>query len=370
MLKALKSLNKSVLILLVVVIFLPIFLIVLLAVLQSCSNRSSYDKYERDMITAAGKYLKSKDLISNLNENSELVTLDILVSNGYIKQPDKVLKDTNCEGYVTARKNGNVKQLDLKGNIQYNVYLKCDKYKTNTLISNVMEDLTTSESGLYEDGSYYVYKGDNVNNYIKFYGQLYRIMSVDSNEIVKLVKNGSQTMSKAWDNKYNIESKSSAGKTIYKDSLILKSLLDNYLNNKIINEEARKHIVSHDSCIGKRDKNDLSISYDLDCSEILSNQVISLINISDFARASLDPDCNLISDRSCRNYNYLSYSVNNSWTLNSVIDNSYEVYYLSSGLPRITKASERNPYNIVIYIDGNEFISSGTGSQNNPYIIE
>ena len=177
-------------------------------------------------------------------------------------------------------------------------------------------------------------------------------------------------MSKAWDNKYNIESKSSAGKTIYKDSLILKSLLDNYLNNKIINEEARKHIVSHDSCIGKRDKNDLSISYDLDCSEILSNQVISLINISDFARASLDPDCNLISDRSCRNYNYLSYSVNNSWTLNSVIDNSYEVYYLSSGLPRITKASERNPYNIVIYIDGNEFISSGTGSQNNPYIIE
>lgn len=370
MLKALKSLNKSVLILLVVVICLPIFLIVLLAVLQSCSNRSSYDKYERDMITAAGKYLKSKDLISDIDGNSELVTLDILVSNGYIKQPDKVLKDTNCEGYVTARKNGNVEQLDLKGDIQYNVYLKCDKYKTNTLISNVMDDLTTSESGLYEDGSYYVYKGDNVNNYIKFYGQLYRIMSVDSNDFMKLIKVDNRSVTRPWDNKYNVESGYSSGKSIFKDSSILKSLLKDYSNNKIISDEARKHIVSKNICVGKRDKNDFSISYDLDCSEILSNQVISLINISDFARASLDPDCNLISDRSCRNYNYLSNYINNSWTLNSITNSSYEIYYLNSGVSRIVAASEYNSYNIVIYIDGNEIISSGTGSENSPYIIE
>lgn len=370
MVKALKSLSKGVLLLLIFVICLPILLLIFLAIIQSCGNRTSYDKYEKNMQIAASKYLKSKDLLSNISEDGELVTLDILVTNGYIKSPEKVLKDSSCEGFVTARKNENVEQLNLLGDIQYNVFLSCDKYKTNTLISNVMKDLTSSESGLYDDGNNYVYKGDNVNNYVKFYGQLYRIMSADKNGFIKLVKNNSQSFTRAWDNKYNVDTEYSSGKSIYKDSLILKQLLKDYSNNKIISENARKHIVSHDACVGKRDRNDLSISYDLDCSEILTKQPISLINISDFARASLDPDCKSISDRSCRNYNYLINTISSTWTMNSISNNSYEVFYLNSGVSRLVPASEYNLYSYVIYIDGYEIVSSGSGTSESPYVIE
>lgn len=369
MVKALKSLSKSVLFLLIFVICLPILLLIFLAIIQSCGNRNSYDKYEKNMQIAASKYLKNKDLLSSVSEDGELITLDALVTNGYIKSPEKVLKDSSCEGFVTARKNGNVEQLNLSGDIQYNVYLSCDKYKTNTLISNVMKDLTSSESGLYDDGINYVYKGDNVNNYVKFYGQLYRIMSVDKQGIIKLIRKNKQSFARAWDNKYNVDAEYSSGKSIYKDSLILKQLLDDYMNDRIISENARKHIVSYDACVGKRDKEDYAISYDLDCSEILTNQVISLVNISDFARASLDPDCKSISDMSCENYNYLSDTISSTWTMNSISNNSYEVYYLNSGVPRLASASQYKSYGIVIYVDGNEVVTDGSGTIKSPYVI-
>ena len=102
---------------------------------------------------------------------------------------------------------------------------------------------------------------------------------------------------------------------------------------------------------------------------MLNEQVISLVNVSDFARASLDPDCNSIDGRSCRNYNYLYEVLNSTWTLNSASNNSYEVFYLSSGVAQVATASDYNEYNIIIYIDGDETVKSGNGTINDPYII-
>ena len=369
MFNALKNLSKGTLILIGTVIFLPIFIIILLVILQSCSTGTSYDKYESKMITAASKYFNDKKLLPESNTDSTLVTLDALVSGGYIKSPEKLFKDKNCEGYVSVRNNGYVKELDLSGKPNYNVYLKCDNYKTNTLKDNIMNDLVTSGSGLYEDGNYYVFKGDNPKNVINFYGKLYRILSIDKDGVARLVKAENEMSTRPWDNKYNVEANYSYGKSIFKDSYILKILLADYSNDKIISKKAREHIVSHDICIGKRDKDDKSISFDLDCSDVLNEQVISLVNVSDFARASLDPDCNSIDGRSCRNYNYLYEVLNNTWTLNSASNNSYEVFYLSSGVAQVATASDYNEYNIIIYIDGDETVKSGNGTINDPYII-
>ena len=369
MLNALKNVSKSTLIMLITVVSMPIFIIILLVILQSCSNSSSHDKFESKMISASTKYFKEKNLLPESGSSSELVNLDTLISSGYIKIPNS-LKDKNCEGYVTARKNGVVEELDLEGKYMYHAYLKCDNYESNLLKNNIMNDLTTSESGLYDDGNYYVYKGENVKNYVKFFGSVYRILGLDKEGYVRLVKLGDESATKPWDNKYNVEVNFPYGKSIYKDSLILKTLLKDYTNNKIISVNAKDHIVSHDVCVGKRDVNDKSVSWDLDCSEILTNQVVSLPNVSDYSRASLDPDCNSIDGRSCRNYNYLYSTIKTSWTLNSISNNSYKVYYLSSGVAHLSNASDYNSYNLVIYIDGNEKVKSGNGTEKSPYVIE
>ena len=364
MFKIFKNISKSLLLLIIAIIALPIIVLILVAILQSCNGRTSYSSYESKMIIAAKKYFNNKDIA-----DGEIVSLNTLVNEGYIKSPKKLLRDSSCDGRVTVRPNGTTESENENKYIYY-VYLKCDNYNTSTLLSYLMNDLTTSESGLYEDGNYYVYKGDMVNNYVKFYGNVYRVISIEKNGAVRLVKNSVESNSKMWDNKYNIEVGHSYGKNIYKDSSILKVLLNDYNNKRKIKSEARKHILAHDVCIGKRDSKDYSISYELDCSEILTNQVISLMNISDFGRASLDPDCNSIIDMSCRNYNYLSRIASNSWTLNTIINNTYQAYYFSSGIARLANLSEYKSYNIVIYIDGNEFVKEGNGSESKPYIIE
>ena len=370
MFRALKTISKKVLLLIIAIICLPIVILITIAIFQSCNNKTSYSGYESRMILSAKKYFKEKNLIPEKANESSKVLLKTLVSYGYIKSPEDLLGDSSCDGSVTVRKNGIVSNEAKSGKLNYTVELKCKDYNSNTLKYYMMKDLTENDSGLYRDGSYYVYKGDMPNNYLRFYNTMYRIMEVDSNNIVKLIKNESELATVKWDNKYNSSVDASYGKSIYKDSAILKLLIKNYNNKKIVSPSSHDHIVSYDVCIGKRSSADNSISRELDCSETLPQQYITLINLSDYARASLDPECNSISSKSCKNYNYLYNVIPESWTLNATTNNTYQVFYLSSSMPYLENANEHHSYNIVIYIDGNEIVKSGNGTLNNPYVIE
>ena len=122
-------------------------------------------------------------------------------------------------------------------------------------------------------------------------------------------------------------------------------------------------------CIGKRAINDIGLYSESDCSKKLDNQVVSIINVTDFAKASLDPECNSIVSKSCKNYNYFHKMNMSSWTLNGVSDNTYEVYYLSSGVIYHQEANWNEFYNVVIYIDSDEIVSEGKGTITSPYKI-
>ena len=143
-----------------------------------------------------------------------------------------------------------------------------------------------------------------------------------------------------------------------------------YENPKKISKKAKSHIVAYDVCVGKRSSTDYSINRDTDCSEKLEGQVISLVNISDYAMASADPECNSTNARSCRNYNYLSNVSLSTWTLNAASDNTYDVLFISDGLQRSQLANSYNEYSIVIYVDGYEAYNGGTGTANDPYILK
>lgn len=370
MVEALKKLDKKFLIIAGCIILIPVLIIIFLAIIQGCSGGTvTYETYEQKMISAAQKYFNDKD--KNPIEESELITVKLneLVNDGYIKSTEKLLEDTTCDGEVSVRRNGSSIETNGDGFLNYTVTLTCDEYKTVHLVDKITEEVVTTESGLYLVGEDYIFKGDKVKNYINIFDVSYRIISIDKDGIMKLVKSEPEITSRIWDNKFNVEVNYSYGKNIYKDSVILTYLLSDYENAKKISKKTKQHIVAYDVCIGKRSANDYSINKALDCSEVLENQVISLMNISDFAMASADPDCNSTISRACKNYNYLSKIATSTWTLNTVSENTYEAFFISDGLAEHQNANSYNEYNIVIYVDGNELYTSGEGTSLNPYII-
>lgn len=371
MIESLKKLDKKFLIIAGCIIFLPIFIIILLAILRAFGNRKiTHESYEEKMISAAEKYITDKEKIP-VNE-SQVVTIKLekMVEEGYIKSTEKYLDDQTCSGEVKVRRNGASVETNNGGFLNYTVTLKCDDYQTIHLVDKLKEQIVTQESGLYKVGEDYIFKGDQVKNYINLYGFSYRIMSIDKNNILKLIKTEPEGTSRLWDNKYNSEIKHSYGKNIYKDSLILKFLINDYENVKKINKKTKQKIVAYDVCIGKRNTNDKSISKEVDCSVVLENQLISLMNASDFAMASTDVDCTSTDSRSCRNYNYLYDVAYSSWTLNSVVENTYEAFYISDGILQHQNCNLYNEYNMVIHIDGEELYTEGKGTSAEPYIID
>ena len=370
MVEALKKMDKKFLVIAGCIIFIPIFIIVFLAIIQGCSGGTvTHEKYEQKMISAAQKYFNDKKKFPKEEADLVIVKLDKLVSDGYIKSTEDLLEDSTCKGEVSVRRNGSSVEVNGEGFLNYTVTLSCDKYNTTHLVDKIKENVVTTESGLYQIGEDYVFKGDKVNNYINIFDVSYRIMSIDKNNIIKLVKSEPEIATRVWDNKFNVEVNHSYGKSIYKDSVILTYLLNDYENSKKISKNTKKHIVAYDVCVGKRSANDYSIDKSLDCSEVLEDQVVSMMNVSDFAMASADADCKTTRDRVCKNYNYLSNIAVSTWTLNSVSENTYEVFFISDGLAEHQNANSYNEYNIVIYIDGNELYTSGEGTALNPYII-
>lgn len=368
MVEAIKKIDKKILIIAGVIIALPILLIIFLAIFQGCSNNKlTFEEYENKMISATENYIKDKEP----QEEGEVVTVNLskLVKEGYIKSSEDLLEDASCKGSVSVRRNGAIIEENNGGYLNYTVNLECDKYKTETLKDSLMKQLTTTGNGLYQQGNGYVFKGEDVDNYITFYGKEYRIISMDSDGILKLVKVERGAMTEYWDNKFNTEINNSYGKNIYADSSILKKLLTEYNDTKIISNDAKKHMVAKDICIDSRAINDVSINVEIPCTNVLEKQVVSLVDVTDYANASLDAECTGIDSLSCNNYNYL-YELNlRTWTLNAVSNNTYEVYYLGSGIVRSQRASRYDSYNMVIYIDGNEKVS-GQGKDTDPYVIK
>lgn len=128
-------------------------------------------------------------------------------------------------------------------------------------------------------------------------------------------------------------------------------------------------MIAYDVCYGNRNTNYTSIDKTSECSKILDNQFISLMNTYDYVMASYDSECTSIYSGSCSNYNYIYNNISFSWLMNGVSNNSYQVYYYQGGII-YTNASNSKKYNIVIYLDSNELYVKGDGSISNPYIIK
>lgn len=330
------------------------------------NNVSTYDGMEESLKTSAQKYVsKNQKLLPKSEEEQSKINLDTLVNEEYIDELYS-LEDENikCSGYVMIiLKNDNYK---------YTPYIKCGKYYETKTIADYIKsnsEIVTSDSGLYQDGDKYIYKGENPDNYLMIGERTYRIIEITKDNELRLISADSYDDNAPWDDRYNIETDEYYGINDFSKSRI-KDTLDDAYDSEYFTDEERNFIIEHNVCVGKRALSDESIDGVSDCSVEYANQKVGLINVSDYMRASSDSNCTNTASVSCTNYNYLEYITSSYTTLNAVSDNSYEVYRIYYGISSEIYANSQFSVYPVVYIDPLALYSSGDGTQTNPYIMK
>ena len=366
MIEKLKQLDRKVYVMGGIILGAVVLLVILLLVIKLLAGPgNNYAKLEQQLVKASQKYLKANpDFVPQDGESIELDSAT-LVSAGSISELSKHIKDT-CTGRVLVMNNG--------GNALYLPHLDCTNYTTSHLYDRIIEDSLVAdsenpyESGLYEVNGEYIFKGKDVNNYISFGGLLWRVIKIDENGNLRVVKTTAEKAKKIWDNKYNTSVEKPYGINDYENSFLRDTLKQGY--DSIAQEQNKMHLIPHDVCIGKRSEKNKDISYDVDCSEVLEGEYISVINTLDFPMASLDENCTTVGAGSCVNYNYLADTITTSWTSIGSADNTYEVYDISGGYVNALRARNTVSYYWVIYLSGQELYTTGSGSAKDPYIIK
>lgn len=337
----------------------------------SSTKIETYNDMELSLKNAAIKYVNSNSSLLPKDETTlKKINLDTLVNEKKIDQL-YALDDENiaCTGYVTI-----VKKDD---SYIYTPYIKCGKYYETKTIGNYIidnEEIKTSNDGLYKYGDTYVFRGENPNNYVMLGDKLFRILEITNNNELKLIAYKRANVDGAdvefvWDDRYNSEKDDNRGINNFSKSR-LKDGLENLYNSAYFSNSDKEKIIKHDLCVGKRAFSNTSIDSKAECSVIEKDQYVGLIQVNEYARASIDEKCNAVNKPECQNYNFI-YSLGfNIRTLTAVSDNTYQIYYISNGELSVTNASNSFYALPVIYIDKDVVYQGGVGTLDKPYILK
>ena len=274
------------------------------------------------------------------------------------------------------------------------------------------KNVVTSGDGLYVDSTIdgrYIYKGGNPNNYIRLGDDLYRIISVEKDGTIKVIKQES-IGDMAWDKenaRYSTNSedfctsdwgcKSWGSNTTTLDTNenkvtqmprevkgTLKNLpakeatLNTYLNNEFYNslsDDVKSLIVESTWNVGPTLYNQANLSESVkEESAYKWKGKIALMNTTDYVKASTNSSCTNVSDyynSSCYNnrsaHNYL-YSNNYLWTISPVAE-SYAgcVFLIHDGfLERYSRAGDIGGVRPALFLSA-KTILTGEGSEADPY---
>ena len=348
----------------IIVLFLLLFLISIFF-----KKTYSYDDVEAIMVTAAEDYFKDhpKRLPQSENQRVE-IDVDTLVASEYMDEMIEYTgEDISCEGQVTVQTNGD--------GYMYIPRLDCgDDYVTRSLTEVLTSNVVSEGYGLYEVDDTYVYRGEDVNNYLKLDGAVWRIVKITADGNFMLILNSDMPESVPWDDRYNSQVGYNIGINTFSASRIRDSLNELYDTNDedkmILSDDDRSKLVAFDLCTAKRNANDTTKDNSVECSEVLEDQMIGLLTASDYMMGSIDSNCTSIVNFSCQNYNYLAAPY--KWWLitavNGTTDKTYAV--TSSGVAEDTNTSSYMYPRPVVMLDGNVLFSKGKGTENKPYRIK
>lgn len=355
----------------IIFIIFILFIVILFILSLVFKKTYSYSDIENIMKDAAIKFYNDNEKeLPNENGNSVMIKAEDLISSEYMKDFSEYNKNSNsCKGTVTVKKDGD--------DFIYTPKLNCGKlYTTTSLIEKIIipEKIVNSGYGLYNINNSYVYRGETVNNYIQLDNSLWRIVKVDANNNIEIIRNGRSSESVSWDDRYNAVLNYKVGINDYSKSRIKDYLTDYYKNNNskdndiILSENDKKKLVSFTACINNRNQNDTSKDGSTECSITLDNQKISLLSVYDYMNASVDINCIKTVDSSCQNYNYLSTDFD-WWLLNGDPSKSSLTYAVSSGYIYPYSAVSYKRVRPVVYLNSDVLYVSGDGSLEKPFKV-
>lgn len=354
--------------------FIIVGIIVLLFVVLSIAsggNRYSYEKIEKIMTNAAKSYFA--DYPENLPKTeSQIVEVETptLVQAGKMKDLNEYTKKgVVCTGKVSVAKTGN--------DYTYTPDLNCgESYRSKTLANAIIDDspVTTSGYGLYKLDDYYVFRGENVNNYVQLGDTIWRAVKLDTNRNIYLVTEEYSGYSSSWDDRYNTQTGYKTGINNYSTSR-LKDFLDEIYNDtkkdeRTFTDSDRAKLSRFDVCTGKKDANSKINNNSIECQTTEKSQILGVLTLSDFINASVDTNCTSGASISCQNYNYLV--TDYKWWTSTPVANTTSHAYSITGDGTIKKSicSSYNYVRPVIKLSSRTMITGGNGTEKEPYIIK
>ena len=257
------------------------------------------------------------------------------------------------------------------------LYTACSEPATpptpgDTILEEV--PIVTTGDGLYKDAyeeGRYFYKGKNVNNYITFNNEVWRIVSIEPDKTIKIMRDAS-IGDRVWDE---------GGGRYGSNNWARPADLNTYLNGSYLtgtlNATAQSQIVPKDWSIGSvtYDNNDLADQIN-DEKTTTWNGKVALITMSEYLRSnSNQSSCgtyasNNDNSSSCKNTTWM-YINDDWWTLSPLAGNSYTVFSVySSGVVGLYNASTTfSAVRPAVYLSSSVQIIGGNGSSETPYQI-
>ena len=260
----------------------------------------------------------------------------------------------------------------------FNAYLRINSLKINSeiktatnyiLASNVINTDDTSD-GLYKMADYdkviYYYKGNVLNNYVSFNDELWRIVRINADGSIRIVKNDNISENI----RYNDEAKKDDSSDYFASNV--KNKLSIYYNEVLKKYDTM--LTSQDYCLNlnvvrndnyknaETDKNINEYSAIISCDDQNKN-IVGILSYNDVILAGLNYNSSKES--------YLLNTENvNTWLSTKAGVNNYNhyVWYLDKNSIKDTSVTSENSIRPVINLKSTLNIT-GTGTQEDPYIF-
>ncbi len=371
---------------------------------------------------------KAKDttppIIDSVNTSTTTNSITVIVSahddeSGIVKYEFSI----NDGNYIDNGNNNVYTFKDLMQGTNYNIKVRVtngiDLTAQDVAIKAIdLTESATESDGLYEDNTVnnrYIYKGKSPNNYIQFNNELWRIISVESDRTIKILRNGSM-QAREYDNANNrsstyCNSKSNGCNTwgsstttynannekvtsisdTYSSSSTYAlpsqvASLNTYLNGEYYNSltsTAQSQIDNHYFNIGNVS---VSSSNTLEKDMLEEGKYkwlgkIGLLNITDYVKASNNSNCTKASDYGSNSACYKD-TPNHNWMINNM-SNTPRFINGKSGSRSNVWGINNTGYNIgssglskttygvspALYLKSSVKIVGGKGTSTNPYIL-
>ena len=356
------------------ILIIVFFVIIFFVWFASLFNKKSYTYTDVEGILEQAAKDYFKDYPADLPKaNGDIVEIDYtnLVNAGKMKNLSEYTGGKKCTGAVQVE--------NIDDDYAYTPYLNCGEEYTTMKLSEAITSQPLAkkgEYGLYKSKGEYIFRGEKVKNYVEMEEGLWRIVRVTSSGNVVLVKEEEVGLSVPYDDRYNKIDDWSAGINSFSASRI-KDTLENLYNNPkkdsdevFLSKEDKTKLAKFNFCIGKRAANDVSTDNSTECKETQPNTKVGLLTVSDYMRASIDPDCTTPLSKTCSNYNYLKTKYD--WWLVTANSNSTDEAYAVNryGYIKIESTSSYSNVRPVVYLNDRAMIKEGKGTLKKPYKLK